>query len=135
MSVTRVLVVVLSLMLPTVVCATQPILNLTDVKVPAKIDGSAYSVDEVRAAIIAGCRIKGWTPQIAGPSTVSANILVKGKHYAEIEIHYTQTAYSIRYVSSKNLDYDEKTQEIHRNYNKWITLLSKAIQSQIGVAR
>ncbi|MFO1408036.1 MAG: hypothetical protein U1F08_10940 [Steroidobacteraceae bacterium] len=120
----------LAALLPAVALAGQPILNLKDVAVPPKPDGSSYSVDDVQAAVIAGCRVKGWTPKIEEPGRISASILVRGKHYAEISITYTQSAYSIQYVTSRDLDYDAKTQEIHRNYNKWIILLSETIQRQ-----
>ena len=117
-------------LVPTLVLAAQPILNLKDVAVPVRPDGTAYTIDEVQAAIIGGCRVKGWTPKIEEPGRITASILVRNRHYAEVSITYTQAAYSIQYVTSRDLDYDEKTQEIHRNYNKWITLLSETIQRQ-----
>jgi len=125
--------VVIAALVPALVLAGQPILNLKDVPVPVKPDSSAYTIDEVQQAIIAGCRYKGWTPLIERPGQIKATITVRGKHYAEIAISYTSAAYSIQYVSSNNLDYDAKKQEIHRNYNKWITLLSEAIQRQFGI--
>ena len=117
-------------LVPTLVLAAQPILNLKDVAVPVRPDGTAYTFDEVQAAIIGGCRVKGWTPKIEEPGRITASILVRNRHYAEVSITYTQAAYSIQYVTSRDLDYDEKTQEIHRNYNKWVTLLSETIQRQ-----
>ena len=117
-------------LVPTLVLAAQPILNLKDVAVPVRPDGTAYTIDEVQAAIIGGCRVKGWTPKIEEPGRITASILVRNRHCAEVSITYTQAAYSIQYVTSRDLDYDEKSQEIHRNYNKWITLLSEAILRQ-----
>ena len=129
-SLNRPLLFLVLALVPALVLAAQPILNLKDVAVPVRPDGTAYTVEEVQAAIIGGCRVKGWTPKIEEPGRITASILVRGKHYAEISITYTQAAYSIQYVSSRDLDYDEKSQEIHRNYNRWITLLSEAILRQ-----
>jgi hypothetical protein len=130
MKVYRALLLMIVSLVPAVVLAGQPILNLKDVAVPVRPDGSSYTVEEVQAAIIGGCRVKGWTPKIEAPGRISASILVRGKHYAEVSITYTAAAYSIQYVTSRDLDYDEASQEIHRNYNKWVTLLSETIQRQ-----
>ncbi|MFO1394638.1 MAG: hypothetical protein U1F09_12815 [Steroidobacteraceae bacterium] len=130
MSLNRALLSVVLALVPALALAGQPILNLKDVAVPPRPDGTTYTVDEVQAAIIGGCRVKGWTPKIEAPGRITASILVRNKHYAEVSITFTQAAYSIQYVTSRDLDYDEKSQEIHRNYNKWITLLSEAIQRQ-----
>ena len=74
---------------------------------------------------------KGWTPIMDGKGMIRASILVRGRHFADIEIPFTQRSYSIIYRYSENLDYDEKRQRIHRNYNKWVILLSEAINSKL----
>lgn len=121
------------LVLPANANAAKPIENLIDMPVPAKVDGSPRTIEEVRKAIILGCQARGWTPADDGEQKMRASILVRGKHYAEVEIPYTTTSYSIIYKSSRNLDYDEKKQKIHRNYNGWVGKLSGTIQKQFGV--
>lgn len=111
--------------------AAQPIDNLLDVSIPTQVDGSLLSMDEVREAIVAGCQVKGWSPVLVEEGRFEASIQVRS-HTAKIEIPFTQQAYSIRYLSSVNLDYNAKKQKIHRNYNKWVKLLSRAIQEELG---
>jgi hypothetical protein len=113
------------------ILAAKPIENLIDVAVPMHADGTFFSMDEVKEAIIAGCAKKGWIPVLAENGRFTASIQVRS-HTANIEIPYSEKAYSILYVSSTNLDYNEKKQKIHRNYNKWVILLSRAIQEDLA---
>jgi len=113
--------------------AAKPIGNLIDVPVPTSLDGTNPSLDEVKRAIISGCKIKGWSPELIDQNKIKASIWVREKHFAEIEIRFTEEKYSIIYLSSKNLDYNERKQKIHRNYNKWVILLSEVIQNELRV--
>lgn len=115
------------------VFAAKPIQDLSGVKVPVYVDGSQPTIEEVKQAVIAGCHKRGWTPVISGANQITASILVRSKHFAEVEISYSEADYSITYKSSKNLDYNEKRQRIHRNYNSWISKLSSSIQREFGV--
>ena len=111
---------------------SKPILNIEDEAIPAKFDGSARSLEEVRDAIADGCRAKGWNPVVDNETQITCSILVRGKHYAEVNIPFTETKYSILYANSRVLDYDPERKLIHRNYNKWVILLSGAIQNQFA---
>ena len=112
--------------------AAKPILNIEDEAVPVKLDGSTRSAEEVGQAITAGCKAKGWTPVIVDDAQMKCSILVRGRHYAEVLIPYTESKYSILYSDSRVLDYDAERQRIHRNYNKWVILLSQTIQQQFA---
>ncbi len=112
--------------------AAKPIQNMIDVPVPANIDGSSKSLEQVKNGIIAGCKYKRWTPVEEEPGKISCSISVRAKHYAEVEITHTESSYSINYRDSRDLDYNEEKQKIHRNYNKWIILLSEAIQTELA---
>ena len=90
-------------------------------------------MNDVRRAIIAGCKIKRWTPIQEGNNKIRASIWVRDKHYAEVIIPFFESKYSIIYETSKNLDYNMKKQKIHRNYNKWVILLSRAIQNEFNI--
>ncbi len=114
--------------------AAKTIGNLIDVSVPAKIDGSTLSLEEVKNAIVAACKYKRWTPLIDEEGNLSCSILVRSEHYAEVSIPFTESKYSIMYKDSRELDYNEAKQRIHRNYNKWVILLSDAIQSEFTKA-
>jgi hypothetical protein len=113
--------------------ASDPIKDLVGVTVPVNVDGSAPNVEEVKQAIISACRKRGWTPTITGANQITASITVRSKHSAEVEISYTEKDYSIIYKSSQELDYNEKKRKIHRNYNKWVAMLSSSIQREFGV--
>lgn len=110
------------------VWGAKPIQNIVDEPVSARLDGSSRSLEDVKQAIIAGCQQKNWKPALDGDAQIKCSITVRSKHYAEVIIPYTESSYSILYSDIRVLDYDEKKQRIHRNYNKWIILLSAAIQ-------
>jgi len=115
-----------------VALAAKPIQNLIDIPVPANIDGSSPSTEEVRSAIVAGCKERRWIPILDENNNISCSILVRSKHFAEVDIPHTADTFSIIYKDSRELDYNEKKQRIHRNYNKWVLNLSDSIQRQFG---
>ena len=117
-----------------VALAAKPIQNLIDIPVPAKIDGSSPSTEDVRSAIVAACKERRWVPILDENNNISCSILVRSRHFAEVEIPYTADTYSIIYKDSRELDYNEKKQRIHRNYNKWVLNLSDSIQRQLANA-
>lgn len=129
---TALLTVVLAiLLLPASANAAKPILNMIDVAVPTKPDGSSYAPEDVRAMIIKGCVTRRWSAVMDGDGMIRATLNVKNKHVAEVEIPYTANVYSVIYVSSKNLDYDPERQRIHRNYNNWVLKLSRTIDQNL----
>lgn len=65
-------------------------------------------------------------------NTIIASLSVRAKHFAEVEISYNEKTYSIKYKSSKDLDFNEQKQTIHRNYNKWVILLSETINRELA---
>ncbi len=115
-----------------VALAAKPILNLRSEVVPPHYDGTDRTLDEVRESIANGCRGKGWRPIIDGDTQIVCSILVRGRHYAEVKIPFSTTNYSILYSSSRQLDYNEKKQRIHRSYNNWVLNLNQSIQQQFG---
>lgn len=113
--------------------AGKPILNLVDIPIPINTDGSSPDIGVISEAIISACRNRGWTPTLAGENKINASILIRSRHYAEVEIPFSEAGYSILYKSSRELDYDQKKQKIHRNYNNWVAKLSSSIQREFGV--
>lgn len=110
--------------------AGSPIQDMIDVPVPIRADGGRFAIEEVRAAIIKGSQTRLWTVEFVGDGVIRAKLNVKNRHYAVVEIPYSELTYSIIYVSSENLDYNPTRQSIHRNYNKWVLQLSTMINSQ-----
>lgn len=124
---------ILLLMVSVSAMAADPIQDLIDVAVPVNIDGKQPGLEEVKAAVISGCRKRGWIPVVSGPNQITAKLDVRSKHFAEVDITYNVNTYSIVYKSSTNLDYNEEKRKIHRNYNKWVSILSSTIQREFGV--
>lgn len=94
-----------------------------------RINGSMLSVEEVRGAIFAAAAVKGWIPTSVNANQIQATIKVRDRHTATIDIKFTDRSYSINLKSSGGLD--EKAGNIHRNYNKWISLLDNQIQAEL----
>lgn len=113
---------------------SKPINNLMNVTIPVRTDGSPFSLQKIQAVIIDGCAARGWAATLVEDGLISASITVRGKHYARIDIPFSQTDYSILYGDSNNLDYNEKRQSIHRNYNNWVIKLSGTINQRFGEA-
>ena len=111
-------------------CArTQPVLNITDEPVVTR-SGETPSLAEVRSAIITACNDKEWLVD----SSVEDNVIIATvhvrQHTAVVDIRYSPESYSISYRDSAVLLYDG--QVIHRNYNKWVQLLSERIQLELN---
>jgi hypothetical protein len=104
--------------------------NMVDVEMPQRLDGSSYTLDEIQQAVAKGCVAKGWRPKVASEQEIECTITVRDRHYVKVRIPYTETHYSILYVDSREMDYNEAKQTIHRNYANWIINLSTAIQMQ-----
>jgi len=90
-----------------VALVAKAIRNLVDVPVPTNIDGSAPDLEQVKNAILAGCRYKRWTPLVDEDGNISCSILVRAEHYAEASIPYTASSYSVLYKDSRELNYNE----------------------------
>jgi hypothetical protein len=124
------LLAVASLIAPAVAGAAHPINDLVNLAVPVNSDGSRLSPEEVQAAIIEGSSARGWSPVVEVNGVITATITVRGKHFAKVEIPFDSASYSILYVDSDNLDYNESRRTIHRNYNNWVFNLSETINQK-----
>jgi len=125
-----VLVLILAIA-PGVSGADVRISNLKDLTVPTKYDGTQFSLEEVQAAIIEGCAARGWSAALESEGVISASIVVRAKHLAQITIPFSSSSFSLLYVASENLDYDPDRNTIHRNYNKWVLKLSRTIGQKL----
>jgi hypothetical protein len=106
-----------------------PVLNLKNEPLPTSADGSTYTKEQVRKAILEGCRRRGWVAQLKEEGLIEASILVRTNR-AKVEIRYDETNISILYKDSENLHYSNGT--IHRNYNRWIVYLYRSILKQLN---
>jgi len=108
-------------LLTTAGCTTKPVLNPQH-DLPADVQVSA---DKMRQTIVAALEKREWTVQRLSPQLIQAEITVRGQYHAEIDVRYTATHYAITYRDSRDLGY--KDGKIHRNYNRWVSMLDRDI--------
>jgi hypothetical protein len=86
------------------------------IAVPAKL-----TVKDVSKAIRAAIVTRGWVAAKDEKGVIDAILNVRA-HEVKVAIQYDLKQVAIKYVDSKNLDYDEKggTRHIHKKYNQWI---------------
>ena len=106
--------------------ARTEIVNINDAAIPLGLD-----MDTVTAAITTGVADRRWIPTVVGPGHVEATLLIRS-HTAVVDITFNESAYSITYKDSDNLDY--KDGRIHRNYNRWVANLNQMLQRKLAVA-
>jgi hypothetical protein len=109
-------------------CASKDIYNVDNESVPIYNTENPPTIDTVKESIMSACKRKGWSPRVVEEGLIEAFIYVRG-HKAVVEIPFTEKVYSIHYKDSENLGYSNG--KIHRNYNKWVFLLSQTIQQEI----
>ena len=108
-------------LLTTAGCTNKPVLN-TQHDLPAS---AQVSEEKVKQVIVAALQKREWTVQRLSPQLVQAEITVRGQFYAAIDIRYTRNSYAITYRDSRDLGY--KDGKIHRNYNRWVSMLDRDI--------
>lgn len=74
-----------------------------------------------------GAATRGWTTLPQRPGLIRATLNLR-THQAVVDIAYDTERFTIRHVSSINLD--EGGGLIHSNYNAWIQYLQQSIVSQ-----
>lgn len=120
------LLITAALVLTLTACSTShPIYNAQS-SVPVE----NISKQELKKSIVKAILFKRWRVLSETDNTIVAGINVR-KHYAEVTITYDESNFTINYRDSNTLDYNPQRGTIHRNYNKWITLLENEIQSNI----
>ena len=102
-------------------CTSKPVLN-TQHDLPA---GAQVSEEQVKQVIVTALQKREWTVQRLSPQLVQAEITVRNQFYAAIDIRYTRNSYAITYRDSRDLGY--KDGKIHRNYNRWVSMLDRDI--------
>lgn len=88
-----------------------------------------YSDNQMRQAIVEAGITRHWVMTPVAPGVINGRLAQRG-HVANIRVDYTPSRYSIYYVSSENLLAADN--EIHRNYNNWVTALNQDIQVRLS---
>lgn len=105
-------------------CSGTPILNVEQASVN-------YDLPEakVKQAIMESGINRGWLMSVQDNGVIRGELNVR-THQAIINISYNKDSYSIKYISSMNLD--EKNGKIHKSYNRWILNLQQDIQLRLN---
>ena len=85
--------------------------------------------DKVKDAIIRGASVRGWQVVPEQGNQLRATLYVRS-HTAVVLIAYTTKTYSITYLDSTNLEYENGV--IHPNYNNWVRNLQIAINAELA---
>ena len=121
----KVLLLSLFLLISMSGCGTVKILNISEQKVQR--DMPAYDINH---AIEIALRKARWKIIENEKNNIIASL--GGRRWSiKIDIKNTKEAYSIKYLESKNLKYDQNSQKIHPAYNKYIMKLKKQIDIEI----
>lgn len=103
----------------------QPIHNVENTPVAYNLQ-----ISQVKQAIIESGTNRGWIMTETKPGTMRGEYSTRS-HVAVIDVEYSNKTYSINYVSSKNLNYNDG--EIHRNYNRWVNNLDVDIKKKLAM--
>lgn len=112
-------------LLTTAACTSKPVLN-TQHDLPAN---AQVSEEKIKQVIVAALQKREWSVQRLSPQLVQAEITVRNQFYAAIDIRYTRNSYAITYRDSRDLGY--KDGKIHRNYNRWVSMLDRDIMAAL----
>jgi hypothetical protein len=128
MTLVRRLLLVFLLSLSFFAQAAAPLVDPDPVAVPAGLDAAAVA-KEIKRSLVG----RTWTVSAERPGEIEATLNLR-KHVARVKIAYDTKEVRLSYVSSENLDYQEKNGErqIHKNYLSWVnnvlTDLSRNLQ-------
>ena len=107
-------------------CRTAPIYNA--IHIPISPRPSATDEEIEKTIWYAGRRLDWRISKVH--SGELHGVFRKREHSATVAIPYNKMQFSILYLDSENLDYDDD--EIHVNYNIWIKRLAEQIQNEIN---
>lgn len=109
--------------------------NLYDQPIPA-VNGQPAAVATIDDAMRRALAKHQWTIKDAQPGRIRAALVVRTKHFVEVEIRFDASKYSIVYLSSVNLNYrlDNKGERIHPNYHKWVRWLADSFLANLVAA-
>ena len=97
---------------------------------PSTIITSTCTNDQVKEAILDSLIGRKWLVDSNSGNTIDAS-LYKGDIVVRIEINYSNSSYSINYISSQNMKAQDGV--IHNKYNHWVNNLDNDIRYRLGM--
>lgn len=103
------------------------------VLVPTGTVPDGVTSEQIRTCLEQACNDYDW--QLANGAAAGEYIAmhVKGKHMAKVKILFTDNTYTISYLESTGLKYDED-KGVSRHYNTWVNNLNQALQTRLTQA-
>ncbi len=108
----------------------QPIYTPDPIPVPA-----GKGINEVKEAIHKALFSLDFKTKDTGPGELETTHVKHSKdmeHTAVLTIKYDSKTVRISYKDSKDLNYDQKSGEIHGTYNRWVHNVEKRIRGNLG---
>ena len=108
-----------------------PMENIVDAPTEAKAGTNLEAVTQVIEHAGAD---RGWKMTLQEPGLIRGHLVTGGgKHKVDVDIAYTQEAFSITYVDSVNMNYALRSDGpfIHPKYNRWVEILKQDIQKDM----
>ncbi len=96
---------------------------------PWPIAGQRLTPAQLSQRITQAANLQGWQVWPTGPNSLQAEF-IKQTHHVTVAISFTQTSYSIDFVTS--VDMDQANGKIHHKYSEWVERLRAAILSGVG---
>ena len=112
-------------------CRTAPIENVESMPLNAPAN---VTLDEVKDGIIRAGELMNWQMTEVDPGHIEAEVNVRGKHRAMVDIFFDTRVFSIKYRDSVNLNHDVSRALIHPNYNNWVSNLAVDIQDEVRLS-
>ena len=80
----------------------------------------SHSAASVEKAFKTCTAARGWNFEKVAPGRMIGKLMVRGKHYVEVDVVFNSKEYQITYRNSRNMKYNAKTKTIHNRYNGWV---------------
>ena len=84
---------------------------------------------QMKNIVMLAAHQKLWVPQVIDDGTVRCTLDLRA-HQVVVDVIYTESSFSIRYVSSDNMNYDSVANTINPKYNQWVRNLQREIIGQ-----
>jgi hypothetical protein len=99
--------------------------DIVDRAVPTLKDGTRIPIGEVQRALLQALIKHRFDAEAVAPGHIVARYAQRRRSF-EVDIHYTETAYSVRYKSGRRVKFDA--------YNERLALLGEQVDEQFEVA-
>lgn len=110
--------------------ASDPVKDLIDLEVPALKDGSRIPLADVQRAILDACARRKFDAKVEAPGAITAR-WTHGKHWFDVAITFSESAYSISYKDSGEMDYNPKKNRIDDAYTEYVDGLNEHIEADL----